>query len=98
MLVFAKKIKQYFCRVERHKLEQSSTFKYLRVVFHSKGTWNICQNYVGQSALKSMNAIKCFFYIGREQLLPIALKLFEAKTLAQIIYEKQTEIYVKIVS
>lgn len=90
-----RKIKQYSWRVERHKLEQSNTFQYLRVGFHSNSTWNTCQNYVVQSTLRSMNAIKCFFYIGGRQLLPMASKLFEAKTLAQIVYEKWTGIYVE---
>lgn len=48
-----------------------------------------------QSSLKLMNVFKYFFYTSGGQLVPVALKLFEAKSLIQIFYGVQAGIYLK---
>lgn len=82
-------------REEEHKLEQVPLVKYIGVVSHSTGTWNMHQNHVVQKALRSASAIQHFFYASRGQLIPVALKHFEAKPLTQILYGVQVGIYEK---
>lgn len=53
------------------------------------------KNYVVQSFLKLIIVIKHFFYTNGGQLVPVALKLFEAKSLTQIFYGAQAGIYLK---
>lgn len=65
------------------------------MVFHTQGTWKAHLDHILQVANRSSNAIKHFFYTGGGQLVPAALKLFEAKTLAQILYGAQAGILVK---
>lgn len=64
-------------------------FKCFGVVFHKKGIWN----HMIQSTVRSSNAIKHFFYMGGEQLVPIALKYVEAKKPRQILYGAQARFF-----
>lgn len=53
------------------------------------------QNDVLHLALRTTSAINCFLYTSSGQLIPLVLKLFEAKQLAQILYGTQAGICVK---
>nr|XP_016853653.1 PREDICTED: uncharacterized protein LOC107983669 [Anolis carolinensis] len=90
IMVFAKRPKLHHWNIDDKKIEQVPCFKYLGVVFHSSGSRKAHGGYVAENAYRSSSAIlKYLRSKGGGQFIPAALKLFEAKSMAQLLYGAQ---------
>uniref|UniRef100_A0A803T0U9 ribonuclease H n=1 Tax=Anolis carolinensis TaxID=28377 RepID=A0A803T0U9_ANOCA len=89
IMEFAKRPKNHTWRLDGHNIEQVSRFKYLGVFFHCTGNRKVHADYVAETAQKSSHAILKFLKTGGGHYIPAALKLFEAKPIAQMMYGAQ---------
>nr|XP_060641653.1 uncharacterized protein LOC132781415 [Anolis sagrei ordinatus] len=88
-MVFTKQPKYHTWRLDGHNIEQVSSFKYLGVFYHCTGNKKVHSDYVAETAQKSSYAILKFLKTGAGHFIPAALKLFEAKSIAQMMYGAQ---------
>lgn len=86
ILAFGKKPKLRSWELQGHKLEQVTNYKYLGMVVQASGTNKLHINSIGSSAGKNANCILKFFRAQGGFFVPAALKLYKARTLAQLLY------------
>ena len=89
IMVFAKRPKTYVWSIDGHKIEQVTCFKYLGIALHSSGSRKTHGMYVAGNAQRSANAILRYLRSKGGNYIPAALKLFEAKSIAQLLYGAQ---------
>lgn len=89
IMTFARRSKLRVWKIDGHKIKQVSCFKYLGVVFHSSGSRRAHGDSIAANAQKSASAILRFFRTRDGQFIPAAMKLFNAKALAQLLYGAQ---------
>ena len=89
VLVFAQRPRIYKWLIDEHEIEQIKAYKYLGVVFQYKGNHKAHVNNVVQAAQKSSLTVLKFFYSKGGQYIPAALRLFQAKSLSQLLYGAQ---------
>lgn len=89
VMAFARRPKLRTWMINQHRIEQVSYFKYLGVVVHSNGSRRAHGEYVALNAQKSSSAIIQYMKTKGGHYLPAALRLFQAKTLAQLLYGSQ---------
>nr|XP_034966343.1 uncharacterized protein LOC118082652 [Zootoca vivipara] len=75
--------------MDNHLIEQVKAFKYLGIVFQASGLWDVHQKWVKEKATQSVKMLSRFFHTKGRKYIPAALKVFQAKPLAQILYGAQ---------
>ena len=89
VMAFAKRPKPHTWYIEGHKIEQVNSFKYLGVVFTPSGNRKAHGDNVAAIAQRSANGILKFLRTKGRHFIPAALKLFETKVIAQLLYGAQ---------
>lgn len=86
IMVFSNSWKPLTWKFENHMIEQVKSFKYLGLHFSYNLAWSLHRNKTIASAKTSSHAITRFFYHKGGRFVPPALKVFNAKIRAQILY------------
>uniref|UniRef100_A0A803TV69 ribonuclease H n=1 Tax=Anolis carolinensis TaxID=28377 RepID=A0A803TV69_ANOCA len=86
IMIFSKKRARHNWYIGENLIQQVSSFKYLGVTFQASGSWGCHQKMAIQNALSSSKAIIRFFYTKGGQYIPAAIKVFQAKVTAQLLY------------
>ena len=88
-MVFGKRPKPHLWHIDGHKIEQVTCFKYLGITLTSSGSRKAHGDYVAANAQRSANAILKYLRMEGGHYIPAALKLFEAKSIVQLLYGAQ---------
>lgn len=86
-MIFTKSWKPLRWKCKGHVVEQVKSFKYLGIHFSYNLSWTCHRNAVLSTAKTMSQAIiRFFFYHKGGSFVPAALKVFNAKTISQILY------------
>lgn len=86
VMVFSRSRLQYKWTLDDHSIEQVSTYKYLGITFHDKGSTKLHQKNAVMNTQRSIKALCSFYYNKGGQYVPAALQVFVIKILAQLLY------------
>lgn len=87
IMTFARRSKLQVWKIDGRKIKQVSCFKYLGVVFHSSGSRRAHGDLLPQMPRRALQ--QSYFRTRDGQFIPAAMKLFNAKALAQLLYGAQ---------
>ena len=86
VMAFGKQPRSRIWKLNGHKIEQVTKFKYLGVYIQASGAKSIHYSYTSDLGQRSANNILKFYRTKGRFFIPAALKLYSAKSLAQLTY------------